>query len=615
MGCSSEIFLTKNFVPKEEWLNLFNIVSKYNGYSKKWTLKIIINQKNIQFFIKTKCKLPVIVSDLEAFLFKEEKDESINDYYITTPVFFDIGCNLFDLCNYTKIKKLGTLKYITIKVRRIGEDRFLTKTHLYTEKEGKLIKTRLILGLPFNILNLDFDKNKSYVKRNVPKYLNISKITHLLQSDKQGSIFEIDTFPYLDGNFYLSNNNYDFNKHSLVLGSSGSGKSKFLSLFINNIYKKSANDFKIIMIDPHSAIEDDIGGLGKVIDFKTIEDSIDLFSSNTDDLMVSTELSLELLKSIISDQYNSKVERVLRHAIYLLLAKKEFNFNNLKKIILNIEYRNELIREMKSQIPESIIYFFLNDFNDLKTKSYGEAISPIIAFIDEMQMLPIFNESNIDNKLEDVINKEFLTLFSLNRLTLGDKVTKTISGLIMQQVLTLIQRKIIKEHIIFIIDEVAVVENPILCRFLAEARKYNLSLILAGQYFNQISHNLKEAILANVINYYIFRISRDDANIIVDNLDMKVQEDTKDNKISLISKLNNRECIIRISNNGLLLPAFKGKTLDFESIPRIKNKLPLNNNLNEEIFPKKENIFKIDSNIKVQDIFNFEAKIKEGKNL
>jgi len=41
-----------NFVPKEEWLNLFNIVSKYNGYSKKWTLKIIINQKNIQFFIK-----------------------------------------------------------------------------------------------------------------------------------------------------------------------------------------------------------------------------------------------------------------------------------------------------------------------------------------------------------------------------------------------------------------------------------------------------------------------------------------------------------------------------------------------------------------------------------
>lgn len=139
----------------------------------------------------------------------------------------------------------------------------------------------------------------------------------------------------------------------------------------------------------------------------------------------------------------------------------------------------------------------------------------------------------------------------------------------MQQMLTLIQSGSIKEHIIFIIDEVAVVENPILCRFLSEARKYNLSLILASQYFNQVSNNLKESILANVINYYIFRVSRLDATMLVDNLDIKVPiDDTKETKIKMLSSLNNRECIVRVSKSDVLFPAFKARTMDFVSIPR-----------------------------------------------
>ena len=69
----------------------------------------------------------------------------------------------------------------------------------------------------------------------------------------------------------------------------------------------------------------------------------------------------------------------------------------------------------------------------------------------------------------------------------------------------------VEEHIIFVVDEVAVVENPILRRFLSEARKYNVSLVLAQQYFSQISDELQKSIFANVLNYYIFRVSISDA--------------------------------------------------------------------------------------------------------
>ena len=417
---------------------------------------------------------------------------------------------------------------------------------------------------------------------------------------------KIDTFPYLQGDFYLNQNSYNFDKHSIVLGSSGCGKSKFISLLIKNIYKNNTlkQKYKIVVVDPHASLENDIGGISKVIDFKNTLDSIDLFINNSDDVISSTELLLELLKSLIADQYNSKLERVLRHSIHILLTNESFNFRNLRKLLLDLEYRNSLIKELKYKLPISVIDFFLSDFNDLKTKSYGESISPIIAFIDEMEMLPVFNEQKTKENFKDTIYNNFLTLFSLDRTKLGDKVTKTISGLVMQQLLTIIERREINEHIIFIVDEVAVIENPILSRFLSESRKYNLSLILAGQYFNQISENLKNSIFANVVNYYIFRVSKLDANVLVDNFNMKIPLDnTRERKIKVLTELNNRECIVRIDSNGILLPAFKATTLNYISIPRIKNntQTKIANN-NTPILFKENSKFKIGNNINLKDI-------------
>ena len=438
---------------------------------------------------------------------------------------------------------------------------------------------------------------------------------HLLTTDYNNALLEVNTFPYLNGNFYLNQNSFSFDKHSIIIGSSGCGKSKFLSLLINNINKNNSlkQKYKIVVIDPHAALEDDIGGMGKVIDFKNRLDSIDLFINNSDDIVALTELLLDLFKSLIADQYNSKLERVLRHSIHLLLINQAFNFRNLRKIILDLEYRNNLIKKFKYDLPVSVIDFFLSDFNDLKTKAYGEAISPIISFIDEMEMIPVFNsEQNYDN-LKKTIHDNFLTLFSLDRTKLGDKVTKTIAGLIMGQLLTLVQRREIDEHIIFIIDEVSVVENQLLSRYLSEARKYNLSLILAGQYFNQISDKLKNSIFANVVNYFIFRVSKLDAMILVDNFNMKIPlDDSKERKISLMTELNNRECIVRIDTNGVLLPAFKARTLDYTSIPRIKsNEEKVNaNKLDKPRTLKKD--FKLDSNVNLKDILISNSTNKKG---
>jgi len=399
------------------------------------------------------------------------------------------------------------------------------------------------------------------------------------------------------------------------MGSSGCGKSKFICSFINNIRKCESlrSKYKIVVIDPHAALENDIGGIGKVVDFKDNTSGVDLFINSDDNIVSATELLLDLLKSLIQDQYNSKLERVLRHSIHLLLTAQEFNFRNLRRLILDLEYRNNLLKI--HNLPISVIDFFLSDFNDLKTKYYGEAISPIIGFIDEMELIPVFNSEVKSSSLEGIIHDNFLVLFSLDRIKLGDKVIKTISGLIMQQLLTIIEKREIDEHIIFIIDEVAVVENPILSRYLSESRKYNLSLMLAGQYFNQISPELQNSIFANVINYFIFRVSKLDANTLVDSFNMKIPlGDSREKKVQLLTELGNRECISRVSSNGVLLSAFKGTTLDYVGIPRIKECIRDNTTGKDSDFKPKplKNSFSINGNVSLKNILNSNSTSKKG---
>lgn len=615
MGLTSEIYLTKKNVSKDEWLELIKTISNYNGFLRGWKI-IITNDKNqISYFVETRCSLPATINNLNSFLLRNAKTVKVpkEDYtFFSLP---KIGSNIIDIINNCEIKNKGMLEYLEISFLKLSEDKILSKINYYLNKNRCIKKYKVIYAIATNILAVDFDGNKRYFYKSPPKYLDINKVLHLLTTDYNNALLEIDTFPYLNGNFYLNQNSFSFDKHSIIIGSSGCGKSKFLSLLINNINKNNSlkQKYKIVVIDPHAALEDDIGGMGKVIDFKNSLDSIDLFINNSDDIVASTELLLDLFKSLIADQYNSKLERVLRHSIHLLLINQTFNFRNLRKIILDLEYRNNLIKKFKYDLPVSVIDFFLSDFNDLKTKAYGEAISPIISFIDEMEMIPVFNlEQNYDN-LKKTIHDNFLTLFSLDRTKLGDKVTKTIAGLIMGQLLTLVQRREINEHIIFIIDEVSVVENQLLSRYLSEARKYNLSLILVGQYFNQISDKLKNSIFANVVNYFIFRVSKLDAMILVDNFNMKIPlDDSKERKISLMTELNNRECIVRIDTNGVLLPAFKARTLDYTSIPRIKsNEEKVNANKLDKPRTLK-NDFKLDSNVNLKDILISNSTNKKG---
>lgn len=368
--------------------------------------------------------------------------------------------------------------------------------------------------------------------------------------------------------------------------------------------------YKIVVLDPHSSLEEDIGGLEntKIIDFESNKNSIDLFMNSKENIVSESEVLLTLFKSLMDKEYNSKLERVLRHSIYLLIFIEKVSLNNLRDLITDVEFRNRIINKYKSVLPESILNFFQKDFNDLKNKSHQEAISPIISFIDEMTIFPVFSNSTKLQSIEDIIKNNFLSIISLNEAVIGEKTTKTISGLVMGQIFNLIQKKCIDEHIIFIIDEVAIIQNPIIKRFLSESRKYNLSLMLVGQYFNQVEEDIQKAIFANVVNYYTFRVSREDAVFLSRNMQMEVAvHDSFFAKLKILTELANRECVLRVSSQGKVLPAFKARTLNVVSIPRKKEDVLEDIVINENQNKIKKKKFLIDTAIDIKEIMKSQS--------
>ncbi len=571
----SEIFLTSNEIEENAWNQLFNHISNLNGKLRIWNFWIQIENNEVRYYVRTRKELPTVIGNLGDFLIKKvgEGEEKLKAKKSFPYIVKRKEKNILDIFDSFEVKKEKNLVLTKISVFAIKRDYYLYHTYLYSlNKYGKLLRKRALFSISYQLCTINFSEHSRFVyKKDACKYLNIEKSLHLFRTNKEDSILKVDAFPYLTGDYYLKLNEYDFDKHSVIVGASGTGKSKLICSIIANLSKKKEyrEKYKIVMIDPHASIAKDIDGIPatKVINFENVKNSINLFNSIGKDVTASIELILSLLKGLIKDQYNSKLERVLRQTICLLLTKNELTFQNLRKVILDINYRNELLKELENVLPESTIDFFASDFGELKNRSYQEAIAPIISFIDEMQLLPAFKNEQKQSDLKETINDNFLTIFSLDQTILGEKVTRTISGLVMQQLLELVQAYTFDEHIIFIIDEVAVVENEILHRFLSEARKYNLSLILSQQYFNQISETLQKAIFANVLNYYIFRVSKEDAGILEGNILMEIAvKNSYHVKREILCKLSNRECIVRVSNNGAILSPFKARTVDFEPI-------------------------------------------------
>lgn len=280
-----EVYLTSENVEKEDWLKLFIRIGKINGRLRKWRLWISIENNYIRYFIEMKRSLPPVLGELGSFLFKKSDMKLKEKAIPMIPFFLTRNCKtVIDVYDTAESKRMHKLKKVKITFFPHKFDSYLSSTKLYFKgNDNTTYRRKLYFNCSiFEFVSIDFSTHtRFFYKKEVARYLETKKTLHLLSQEKEKSLLKADVFPYMQDELYLRHNDFDFDKHSIVIGASGTGKSKLISSMVKNLLNDNYNkpNYKVVIIDPHAAIEEDIGGLDGVrtIDFKTEEDSINLF--------------------------------------------------------------------------------------------------------------------------------------------------------------------------------------------------------------------------------------------------------------------------------------------------------------------------------------------------
>lgn len=573
-----ELYILTDTVTIEHWEKLYQSIFQASGNLPSFDLTFRCTDNVVRFFLSSAKDLGSLSNNIEGFVLRPVAESEVKPPATSIKerfVQFVTGGNLLDLKEKYATTRSKDLQYAVFHIKAFSNTKAITRSSLYFKgQNGQWFRAGKVMTIfPARLLAIDFTTNSHYLKKTIPYYLNIEKSLHMLTSDSKDAIFAVDTFPYFSQPLYLGITDYEFDKHSFIIGATGSGKSKLISLYVDRLYKTALrNNCRVVIIDPHSSLQEDIAHLQdtKIINFNS--ESAELFSDSATDLTAATELTATLFASLLGDQFNARLDRTLRFSLFVLFTAQSMSLDTLKRFLTDIDLRNQVIQHVTGYVPNNIVHFFGSDYNEIQTKYYNEAIMPIVSLIDELQLQPALVKKG-DVSLAKTIQDHYLTVFSLNKVSMGEKTVKTVSGLLIQQIFLLAQARVLGQKIILVIDEVSVVQNPALASILAEARKFNLTVILTQQYFGQIEKSLQAAIFANVYNYYVFKVSEEDARALEGNLNIELPKaltesgsakglKEADLRVKIMTELHPRECLLRLSAKGQVNPALKARTVD-----------------------------------------------------
>lgn len=312
-------------------------------------------------------------------------------------------------------------------------------------------------------------------------------------------------------------------KHLLVLGSTGTGKS---TLFKNMINQDIENGRGLTLIDPHGDLAREIYQSNhKVLYLDPIKSNVRInllerkYSKTDYRYIFETEKITENVISVLSklfsndDQMGHKIEFVLRNACYLALEQEKANLFTIFKILNDGEYRNSLLRNTNNSIIKN---YWNNEFNKAGDYQRVKLISGITSKIGRLINSPIlgniFNSYKSNINFEDIIMNRKILICNLSKGSLGEHTSSLLGGLIIAKLqlaaysMSAISMHQRSKHFLYI-DESQNFANSTMMELISEARKYHLYLNLSQQSLSQQSEEFNNILLANVGNIIAFRSS------------------------------------------------------------------------------------------------------------
>lgn len=317
-------------------------------------------------------------------------------------------------------------------------------------------------------------------------------------------------------------------RHMYVIGKTGMGKSTLLE---NMAIQDIRNGEGMAFIDPHgSAVENLLDyipehrvkdvvyfapfDLDNPVAFNVMED----VGYDKRHLVVSGLMAT--FKKIWVDAWSARMEYILSNTLLALLEYPGATLLGVNRMYTDKAYRKKVIENVKDPIVKD---FWVKEFNTYTDRYTQEATPAIQNKIGQFTSNPlirnIVGQPHSTFDIRKLMDERKILIVNLSKGLVGDTNMKLLGSMITTRIFlgamsraNLPPAELKKApRFYFYVDEFQNFANETFAEILSEARKYNLNLIIAHQYVEQMEEEVAAAVFGNVGTTVVFRVGPFDA--------------------------------------------------------------------------------------------------------
>ncbi len=392
--------------------------------------------------------------------------------------------------------------------------------------------------------------------------------------DENISAFGLTNFRGINHQFGLLRR--DRSRHVYIIGQTGAGKSGMLELFaLSDIFYNQG----YCIIDPHGDFA--IDNL-KFIPASRIKDVVYFNPADTAYPVAFNPLEITdpsrkpnicsevigVLKRMFGDSWGPRLEHILRYTLLALLDRPEATLLDISRMLTDKDFRKETLDYCRDV---TVLQFWKHEFGQWNEKQVNESIAPVLNKVGAFTANPIIRniigqpKSSFD--IRKIMDEGKILVVNLSKGLIGEDNAGILGSFLVTKVqLAAMSRSDIpliedRRPFYLYVDEFQNFATDSFSVILSEARKYGLNLTVANQYVAQMTESVRDAVFGNVGTTISFRVSADDAPILVKQFEPTFEE-------SDLLQLNNRHFIVSMIIGGEKVPAFSATTLSIPETPK-----------------------------------------------
>lgn len=367
----------------------------------------------------------------------------------------------------------------------------------------------------------------------------------------------------------------DRSRHVYIIGQTGAGKSGLLELlalsdtFYNHGYCiiDPHGDFAIdnLRFVPESRIKDVVYFNPADKEFPVAFNPLEVTDPTRKPNICSEVIGV--LKRMFGDSWGPRLEHILRYTLLALLDRPEATLLDISRMLTDKDFRKETLDYCTDV---TVLQFWKHEFGHWNDKQINESIAPVLnkvgAFTANPIIRNIIGQPKSSFNIRKIMDEGKILIVNLSKGLIGEDNASILGAFLVTKVqLAAMSRSDIdrvedRRPFYLYVDEFQNFATDSFAVILSEARKYGLNLTVANQYVAQMTDSVRDAVFGNVGTTISFRVSPDDAPVLVKQFEPTFEE-------SDIIQLDNRHFVISMIIGGEKVPAFSATTLSIPKSP------------------------------------------------